>query len=186
MALIDGVMPAYDRREVHRRRVGAPPAAVWRAVREVETGELKLASALMSMRSLGRGGFRPGPVLRTFERMGFAILGEEPGRELLIGGIGRFWSPSGGLRKVDSGEGFAAFDEPGYAKTAFDFRLEDGVLSTETRIMGTDARASRLFGLYWLAIRPGSGLIRREWLRAIDRRAQSNARAAASASSQSA
>jgi len=61
-------------------------------------------------------------------------------------------------------------------KVAFDFRLEGGELSTETRVAGTDAHARRRFGLYWLAIRPGSGLIRREWLRAIERRARASGR----------
>ncbi len=37
----------------------------------------------------------------------------------------------------------------------------------------TDAAARRRFRLYWLAIRPFSGLIRRLWLRAIKRRAES-------------
>ena len=93
----------------------------------------------------------------------------------MVAGIGRFWKLSGGLRKVEGREHFSSFDEPGYAKVAFNFRLEDGELSTETRIAGTDAHARRRFGLYWLLIRPGSGLIRREWLRAIEKRARGGA-----------
>ncbi|MEP7335602.1 MAG: hypothetical protein ABI717_07460, partial [Actinomycetota bacterium] len=63
------------------------------------------------------------------------------------------------------------FAEPGYAKMAFNFRLEDRVLSTETRVLLTDERSRKLFRRYWIVIRPFSGLIRREWLRAIARRA---------------
>ena len=36
----------------------------------------------------------------------------------------------------------------------------------------TDLRTRARFGLYWLAIRCGSGLIRRDMLRAVARRAE--------------
>jgi hypothetical protein len=57
-------------------------------------------------------------------------------------------------------------------KMAIGWRLEGTVLSTETRVLATDAAARRRFRRYWLAIRPFSGLIRRVWLRAIKRRAE--------------
>ena len=46
-----------------------------------------------------------------------------------------------------------------------------GMLMIETRVRATDPRSRRLFGLHWLFIRGGSGLIRHVWLRAILRRA---------------
>jgi hypothetical protein len=46
------------------------------------------------------------------------------------------------------------------------------LVTVETRISGTDATARRVFGRYWLIIRSPSGLIRRSWLAAIDRRAR--------------
>lgn len=175
MFLIDEAMPDCDRREVHRRATAAPEAAVWEAVHELRASELKAMKALMGIRTLGRRVDRSDrTVLEGFRGMGFRLIAEDPGRELVVGGIGRFWTPSGGLRKVTDKDQFQSFQEPGYAKVAFNFRLEEGQLSTETRIAGTDAKARRLFGLYWLLIRPGSGLIRREWLRAIDRRAQAS------------
>ena len=72
-----------------------------------------------------------------------------------------------GRRGVD----FLTFAEPGYAKMALSYRLENGLLTTETRVRLTDADAHRSFRRYWLVIRPFSGLIRRAWLRAIARRA---------------
>jgi len=172
MTLIDQIMPSYDRRELHRHASDAPPAAVWDSIHDLSGEELKLMRALMGLRSLGRSrddGSRT--VLDSFKRMGFRVIAEEPGEELVVAGIGRFWKLSGGLRRVEGREQFTRFDEPGYAKVAFNFRLRDGELSTETRIAGTDAHARRRFGLYWLLVRPGSGLIRREWLRAIAKRA---------------
>jgi hypothetical protein len=172
MALIDQIMPGYDRREVHRRTSDASPAAIWDAVHDLSNDELGLMRILMGLRSLGRN--RKGDsrtVLDSFKRMGFRVIAEQPGEELVVGGIGRFWKLSGDLRRVEGREHFAQFDEAGYAKVAFNFRLEGDELSTETRIAGTDAHARRRFGLYWLLVRPGSGLIRREWLRAIGKRA---------------
>jgi hypothetical protein len=54
----------------------------------------------------------------------------------------------------------------------FTVRTEAGGsrVTTETRIVGTDAEATRRFRRYWLLIRPGSGAIRRSWLKAIRRR----------------
>lgn len=160
-------MPNCDRREVHRRPSNAPPEAVWEAIHELRGDELKLMRALMGLRSLGRSRGGAETMLHSFQRMGFRLIAEEPGSELVVAGIGRFWKLSGGLRRVEGADQFAAFDEPGYAKVAFNFRFDDGVLSTETRIAGTDASARRRFGIYWMLVRPGSGLIRREWLRAI-------------------
>ena len=172
MALLDEVMPSYDRRESHGRATAAPPDAVWEAIHGLTGDDLRLMRALMALRTLGRrSGDNNRTVLEGFERMGFRKVAESPGEELVLAGIGRFWTPSGGLRRVESGEQFRDFDEPGYAKVAFNFRLAGGRLSTETRIAGTDAHARRRFGLYWLLVRPGSGLIRREWLAALDRRA---------------
>ena len=110
--------------------------------------------------------------------MGFTLLGDSD-EELAYGGVGRFWQPSGGLRRVGASD-FAAFHEPGYAKAGFNFLAEptaDGgcVLTTETRVLGTDAGARRRFTLYWTVVRPGSALIRRDWLRAIRRRAERSA-----------
>ena len=69
-----------------------------------------------------------------------------------------------------------AFAEPGWVKTGFDLVIEPNGsgtrLTTETRVTATDARTRARFGLYWLFIRAGSGLIRRDMLRAVARRAE--------------
>jgi hypothetical protein len=66
---------------------------------------------------------------------------------------------------------------PGTIKAAADFRAEripgGSRLITETRVQAVDEHARRAFRLYWLAIGPFSALIRRRWLRAIQRAARS-------------
>jgi hypothetical protein len=187
MILIEQVMPDYDRRELHHRETSASSSALWEAVHELRVKELIAMRVLMGIRTLGRGVGDGGlTVLAGFEQMGFRKIAETPGRELVVAGIGRFWTPSGGLRRVRGREHFTDFREPGYAKVAFNFRLGDGELSTETRIGATDQHARRRFGLYWLAVRPGSGLIRRGWLGSIEKRAQLSSADRAGAPSRSA
>jgi hypothetical protein len=178
--ILDEQLPRWDVRERHSIRIAAPPEVALQAAREVTAREVPELIVLMGLRTLpavltGRRRPGDGPLLDGFTAMGFAPLGESA-TEFAYGGVGRFWTPSGGLRRVGAAE-FAGFAEPGYAKAGFDFRVApDGpgasVLSTETRVLATDAAARRRFRLYWLVVRPGSGLIRRGWLRAIRKRAE--------------
>jgi hypothetical protein len=46
------------------------------------------------------------------------------------------------------------------------------LLTTETRVYATDASSRRRFARYWRVIYPGSSLIRRMWLRAVEKRAE--------------
>jgi len=115
-----------------------------------------------------------GPLLEGFRKSGFVTLHEAPD-ELVLGGVGRFWEPTGGLRRIDAAE-FGGFAEPGFAKTAFNFEIrrsgERTLLRTETRIATTDERSRRSFARYWRVVHPGSALIRLAWLRAIRKRAE--------------
>jgi hypothetical protein len=178
---LDEFLPDYDVNEVHSTRIAAPPDAVMTAVRSLRAREVPVIVVLMALRGLpalllGRPRRpREGTILEGFLRGGFVMLAERPD-ELVVGGVGRFWQASGGVRRVAAAD-FGAFHEPGYAKTAFNMWARpsgDGrtVLTTETRIQGTDGEARRSFRRYWLVIHPGSALIRRAWLRAIRRKAE--------------
>jgi hypothetical protein len=109
---------------------------------------------------------------------GAVRLGARPPREVVAGAIGLFWR-LGGNQPVafDSAEEFVVFAEPGFARAVVGFRLDPGetrvVLTTETRFAATDEKTRASMSRYWQVIRPGSDLIRREWLRAIRRRARS-------------
>jgi hypothetical protein len=114
--------------------------------------------------------------LASLKKTRFEILGETPDHEILLGLVGRFWTPRGDMKKVDA-ESFKKFDRAGYAKAVWNFAVRpDGEamrLTTETRIRCLDAGSRRSFGFYWMFVRPFSGLIRMEMLRAIKRRAES-------------
>jgi hypothetical protein len=178
---LDEFLPVYDVNEIHSTRVAAPPDAVMAAVWSLTAREVPVLVALMALRSLParlrgrRRVAREGTILEGFLRGGFVTLAERPG-ELVVGGIGRFWLASAEIHRVSAGD-FVGFDQPGYAKAAFNMHalsLPDGgtLLTTETRIQGTDDHARRSFRRYWRVIHPGSAAIRRGWLRAIRRRAE--------------
>src|SRR5439155_292666 len=106
---------------------------------------------------------------------GFLRLGEREGREVALGLVGRFWMPSGGRVKVRP-DAFRDFAEPGNAKVVWTFAVEPlgtGTtrLVTETRVQCLDAASRRRFRLYWLVVRPFSGLIRHAMLGAVAREA---------------
>ena len=72
---------------------------------------------------------------------------------------------------------FVDYQERGGVKMAFDFRAEDegggwSTISTETRVVATDPATRSGMGRYWRLIVPGSGLLRRQWLDGIKRRAE--------------
>lgn len=180
--LLDDVMPVYDVSESHRTVVDAPPERVYAALWKITLRDLPLARLLLAIRSLpalvSRRGRSPsgekGLIAGMLDR-GFILLAEEPGRELVVGTIGRFWKalPPRAPTIGDARE-FLTFDELTFAKAAMNFHLA-GVggrteLTTETRVLTTDPDARRKFRRYWFLIRPGSGAIRRAVLRAVRRR----------------
>jgi hypothetical protein len=175
VTLLDDVMPAYDVHERHELWVPAERDAAYAAVKAVSAREVRLFGPLMRLRTFGRSrrAFGPdAPLLDQMLGIGFLELGERPGEEIVVGAIGRFWSPIGNRPRATAD--FARFAEPGYAKAAMNFAVrpegEGSRITTETRVVGTDPAASRKFRLYWVVIRPASGAIRRSWLKAIRRR----------------
>ena len=185
--LIDRFLPAYEWNEVHSIEIAAGPATVLAAVRAVTAGEIRLVGLLMWLRALPARlllGYRPpvrggGPLLEDVLRSTFVLLAENES-EMVVGTVGRFWQPRATHAEFRDGDAFIAFDTPGWAKAAMNFSASDAGrgrtrLSTETRIVATDRSARLRFGAYWLIVRPGSGLIRLMWLRAVRKRAEKKA-----------
>jgi hypothetical protein len=186
--LIDEFLPQWDACERHQIRIRATPERVYRAIRTADLARHPLVRGLLllrflpaafadrtRLRELRERASRPIP-LAAFEAQGFRVLAEDPPRELLIGLEGAFWQAGADLHPVSP----HSFREPvpvGLARAAWNFVVVLGetgscVLHTETRIRTGDAPARRRFRLYWLLIRPGSGLIRRLMLRAIREEAE--------------
>jgi len=181
---LDDFLPEYQFSEYHEARTRAPRTEVERAMRLVGIADMPLADLLLRIRDLAGGlpeGEAPdtGPMLDMMVRSGSGFLpldASDPG-ELVYGLVGKPWSddppPS-----VMTPEQFLAFDEPGNIRVAFNLRVveeADGIcrVSTETRALGNDPQARRVFARYWRVIYPGSAIIRKVWLDAIVARAES-------------
>jgi hypothetical protein len=175
--LIDGFMPVFDVSERHHVLVEAPAEEAFRAVRRVDLALSAPIRALFAVRGIPAllrrrpRGEKRSMTLDDLIRAGFVLLAEEPPREIVLGVVGTFWRPTGGVRRIEASD-FADFSEPGRAKAAWNFRVEsvtDGgsVVFTETRIRCADEPTRKKFLLYWAAIGPFSGLIRRRALNLI-------------------
>lgn len=174
--------PAYQFNEVHRIRIRAPSSRIYRSIKEVTAAEVTLFRALTWIRRFGRAGPESilnapsnRPLLEVATRTGFLLLADDPERELIVGTV--VIAP-GGVKRPATPEQFKELITPGVAKAVMNFCIDDAgdgawLVSTETRVHATDASARRRFARYWALIRPGSGFIRRMWLRAIKRRAES-------------
>jgi len=180
MTRLDEFAPAYQFNEVHRIRIRAPRIRIYRSFKEVTAGEITLFRALTWIRRSGRAGPESilnapsrEPLLEVATRTGFLLLADDPEHEVVIGTV--VIAPRG-VKRPATPEQFKELVAPGVAKAVMNFRIDEAddgawLVSTETRVHATDASARRRFARYWTFIRPGSGFIRRMWLRAIKRRA---------------
>jgi hypothetical protein len=175
--LIDDFMPTFDVSERHHTLVLAPADQAYAAARKVALVRSKVVRGLFAARGIPgllRRRRRKAPRSMTLDDLmaaGFVWLGEDPGREFVLGLVGTFWKPTGGISRVDPSE-FASFDEPGQAKAVWNFRvIPDGddrsFITTETRVRVPDEPSRRKFVLYWAVIGPFSGVIRKQALSLI-------------------
>jgi len=162
-AQIDRLMPVWEFDERHEVDVAATPAQIFEAIRAVRSDDIRLFNTLTTIRRGGRGGreniLNPShnaPILDVALRSGFFVMADDSPSEIVIG---------------------TTVIRPHRAIAAMNFLVvphgSTSRLITETRVHATDAAARRRFAVYWRIIHPGSDLIRRGWLEAIKRRAES-------------
>lgn len=185
MSLLDAVMPEWHWCETYGVWLPVPPAQALEAMKDIPPSEIRLLRTLIELRNLpgrlagqprfGKGMSESVPLFEQIRRFGFRSLGETHASEVAFGLIDQSWKVSGGKRaSISDADDFAQFSEPGFVKIGADLRAQPArggtFLSTQTRVLATDARTRRVFAAYWLVIRPFSGLIRRSWLDAVARR----------------
>jgi hypothetical protein len=184
-ALLDRFMPRYEIVERHRVEVAAPAHVTLAAAKEQDLLRSGLVRAIFATRRIVLGGtddeaVRPRELLSQMLALGWGLLADKPGREVVVGAVTRPWEADVEFRPLPP-EQFAAFDEPGFVKIAWTLRADpvDGLSSvfrTETRAMATDPEARERFRRYWSLVSPGVILIRRLTLGALKREAERRAR----------
>ena len=164
--------------------------ATYRAARAIDFDRSSIVRAIFRGRELlmraapaaPADRLAPKPFLDQVKELGWGVLAEEPGREMVFGTVTRPWEAEVQFHSLPPDE-FAAFDEPGFAKIVWTIRADSlgpgtSRFSTETRVATTDADARRRFRRYWTLVSPGVRLIRRESLRLVRADAERSHRAA--------
>ena len=167
--LLDRFMPEYEVVERHHIAVKAPAAITFAAARELDL-DGTIARLLFNARALALGGAVdprptvPQPFVARAQAIGWQVLAELPGSEIVFGAVTRPWEAAPAFRGIPASE-FEAFTEPDYVKIVFTLRADPAnndasVFRTETRVCTTDAAARRKFRTYWAFVKPGVALIR--------------------------
>jgi len=183
--LLDRFMPAYEVVERHHVSVDAPPEITLAAARSQDVMQSGPARIIFRTREIVLGTAsddrpRPRGLVDVTLSLGWGLLAEVPGREIVIGAVTKPWEANVVFRAVAPDE-FAAFDEPGYVKIAWTLRADPAasgrsVYRTETRAIATDADARARFRRYWAFASPGISTIRWLSLRPLKREAERRAR----------
>ena len=186
--LIDEYLPSGEATEVQEVHVKAATDVTWAAIRETDLRD-PMIDALFTIRELPdrlarrwRGEApRSDPQTVTFKdletsEMGWVLLAEEQGVELLVGAVGRFWRRDYGWLPV-APEQFTTFDDPGFAKLAVSFQVHvegrgRSILRYEARTATTDGAARERFSRYWRIIHPGVTIVMRRALKRIQEEAE--------------
>ena len=179
--LVDRFMPKYEVREVHQTGVAAPAEVTYGVAYNLDLRRSTIVRALFTGRELLMGGERskgepPAGFLAEVLALGWCILAEEPGRELVIGAVTQPWTANVHFLSLLP-DAFAAFKEPGYAKIVWTLAVKPlgekaSIFSTETRVVTTDPGSRSRFRRYWSVFSPGILLIRYETLRLVRREAE--------------
>jgi hypothetical protein len=188
--LLDVFMPKYDVAERHHVGVAAPAGVTFEALMDMDLEDSILIRAIFKGRQMllgadGDAESRTRGLVAVTKELGWVVLADMPGHEIVMGAVTRPWEPNVVFRGIPP-EHFAAFDEPDYVKIVWTLRADaispySSVARSETRAVATDASARRKFRWYWSRFSAGIVLIREMSMRLVKREAERRAMAEPSA-----
>jgi hypothetical protein len=166
---LDEFMPAYDIVERHHIRVHAPAEITFAAATDLDLMQSPIARTIFKGRELILGSEpdtvpRPRGLLAFMKSIGWGVLSEVPGRQIVMGAVTQPWEANVAFRPLPPSD-FLDFDRPGFVKIAWTLRVDrvsatESIFRTETRAMPTDVTARRKFRRYWALLSPGIIVIR--------------------------
>ena len=185
-SVLDRFIPDPEVAEHHEIAIHAPVDVVMAAAKSLELTTSPVIRAIFRVRELALGGepdTRPHPT-SLYEQMlsiGWVVLSEQPGREIVFGAVTQPWLAAPTFRSIPADQ-FRAFSEPGFVKIVWTLRADPiddqrSIFHTETRVCTTDAKARERFRKYWSFVAPGVKLIRVAMLQPLRRAAEGRARA---------
>lgn len=177
--LLDRFMPQCDVVDRQHIRVAAPAATTLDVAQQLEFDRLPIVRAIFSAREWLLGGSAldlPPGLIERMRALGWGVLAERPGREIVMGAVTRPWEANPTFRAIAPVD-FAAWAEPGYVKIAWTLRADpiddtSCVFRTETRAVATDPSARARFRRYWACLSPGIRVIRLALLRPLKQQAE--------------
>jgi hypothetical protein len=186
--LLDRFIPDPEVNEHHRVRIAAPADVVMSTAKDLNLLESTIIRTVFRLRELALGGRpdrRPHPsaLLAQMQSIGWVVLAERAGREIVLGAVTRPWDAAPTFRSVPAHQ-FAAFREPGYVKIVWNLRADplgptDTMFHTETWVATTDSESRKRFRKYWSFVAPGVELIRLAMLKPLKKTAERRARGSA-------
>ena len=167
--VLDQFIPVYDVAERHHIDVAAPAEITFASACEQDLMAVPLVRAIFKareiiLRSEPDTRSHPRGLLALMKAIGWGVLAEVPGREIVMGAVTQPWEANVVFRPLPPDE-FIAFDEPDHVKIVWTLRadaIESGasIFRTETRAVATDPAARAKFRRYWSFLSPGIILIR--------------------------
>jgi hypothetical protein len=166
-SMLDKYLPRYHFSETHKILINAKPERIWRAAEEMDMSGSKVIRFLFWLRGMPKDSLKT----KGLDWKIFTELERHKNDEFIVGLIGQFWKPNGNLQRFKPEE-FTSFSNAGFAKGVMNFQLrsenkDQTWVVTTTRVQINDRKPRFLFSCYWFFVRPFSGLIRREMLKAI-------------------
>ena len=183
--LLDQFMPVYDVAERHHIHIAAPAEVTFTAACEQDLMALPVVRAIFKAREIVLGSepdttTHPRGLLALTKSIGWGVLAEIPGREIVMGAVTQPWEANVVFRALPPKD-FVVFDEPDYVKIVWTLRADvngpnASIFRTDTRAVATDATARAKFRRYWSFLSPGIVLIRRASLKPLRADAERRAR----------
>nr|WP_311152903.1 hypothetical protein [uncultured Actinomyces sp.] len=166
------ILPVAQFGEWHSRAVPVRPQEAWRRLLALRWADLRLTRPFLLARGFAVARLLDQRWHEVFRRT--AVFEEHEPCSLRFVMVGRPWSAVPAVHRVSSLEEASAFTEAGWLKYGMDFHLTAlpggwTFVETSTLCEATDASARRRFRAYWTAIRPFSGLVRRDVLTVLSR-----------------
>jgi hypothetical protein len=187
-ALLDVFMPTYEVAERHHVSVGAPAAVTFESLMDLDLDDSPLIRAIFKGREMLLGAdaneaSRTRGLVAVTKELGWVVLADMPGHEIVMGAVTRPWEPNVVFRGI-APEHFAAFNEPDYVKIVWTLRADaispfSSIARSETRAVATDASARRKFRWYWARFSVGIVLIREVSMRLAKKEAERRAQVVA-------
>lgn len=187
--LVDEILPDDDVKLVRSTVVEADAETTYDAIERARMDEDPVLRSIGWLRRLPERalalfeGAPPEPettyetIGDLFDADGCIRLAEDPGRELVVGAVGRFWSPGEPLETGLDRAAFEDFDGPGFARCVLDLTVhprgpDRSLLVLEVRALATGDRSRQALTRFARFVEPAASLIARRALAVVQATAE--------------